>query len=125
MAAAALRVQGGARLRADLKRAGVAVEDLKAAHKKVAELVRDEAVRDAPRRSGRLAADVRPAGTQREAVVRLGRKSVPYAGPIHWGWKKRNIAAQPFVWAAAQSTETRWTRTYLDALETIIDAIGD
>lgn len=122
-AAPALRVDGARQLRASLKRAGISVQDLKDAHKAAADIVKAEAEPRAPRRTGRLAASVRASGTQSAAVVRAGRKAVPYAGPIHWGWPARNIAANPWIFEAAQRTESTWTRTYLAAVEQIIDTI--
>jgi hypothetical protein len=126
MAAPALSVEGGRQLRASLKRAGVDVQDLKAAHKQVADQVRSDALPVAPRRTGRLAASLRSSGTQREALVRAGRKAVPYGGPIHWGWPSRHIAAQPFIYDTAQRTEPTWASTYMAALEAIVQSIeGD
>jgi hypothetical protein len=119
----ALRVDGARQLRAALKRAGVDVQDLKAAHLAVAKLVKASADPRAPRRTGRLAGTTKAYGTQAGARVQAGRKAVPYAGPIHWGWPRRNIRPQPWLWDAAQRTEPAWSREYLAALETIIDTI--
>jgi len=119
----ALQVDGARQLRASLRRAGLSVQDLKDAHRAVAETVKAEAAPRAPRRTGRLAASVRASGTQSAAIVRAGKKAVPYAGPIHWGWPARNITAQPWLAETAQRTEHKWTATYLDALEHIIDTI--
>jgi len=49
--------------------------------------------------------------------VQAGRASVPYAGPIHWGWPARNIEPQPFLTDAAVATEPRWTAQYLEDVE--------
>jgi hypothetical protein len=73
--------------------------------------------------TGRLAGSERPAGTASAAIVRAGFASTPYAGPIHWGWPKRHIKAQPWIYDAATSTESQWTATYMAALEHIIDTI--
>ena len=35
--------------------------------------------------------------TKRQAVVTAGRASVPYAGPINYGWPARNIAPSHFM----------------------------
>lgn len=123
MAAPALQVQGARQLRASLKAAGLSVQDLKDAHAAVAEQVARDSAATVPRRTGRLAASVRPSGTQTAAIVRAGRKAVPYAGPIHWGWPKRNIKAQPWLADTAARTQNTWEATYLAALEHIIDRI--
>jgi len=126
-----IQADGAKQLRRSLKQAGLDVSDLKAAHKAVAELIASRSAPNAPRRSGALAASVRPAGTAREAVVRAGRARVPYAGPVHWGWKRpagpgrraQNIPAQPWLYAAARANEDPALDLYLRALERIIDTI--
>jgi hypothetical protein len=118
-----VEVEGARQLRASLKRAGVGLDDLKAAHAEVAKMVADRATRDAPVRTGRLAASVRPSGTQREALVRAGRASVPYAGVIHWGWPSRGIPARPFIADAAEELRDSWEATYLRHVNDILDTI--
>jgi hypothetical protein len=119
----AVEVEGLRTLRRTLKAAGLSVQDLKDAHADVAALVVRAAAPNAPRRTGALAASTRGSGTQGAAVVRAGRASVPYAGPIHWGWPSRHIAAQPWLWNAAVNSREQWVGTYLHALEQIIDKI--
>lgn len=119
----AIEVEGAARLRRTLKRAGVGVQDLKDAHKKVAELVAEHSAPIAPRRTGRLAGTTRASGTATAAIVRAGRKSVPYAGPIHWGWKARGIKAQPWISQAAEKEFDPAQTIYLQALEAIIATV--
>lgn len=116
----ALRVDGARQLRAALRKAGVSVEDLKEAHRQVAALVLLEARGEAPVRSGALRDSGRSSGTQSAAVVRYGGARTPYANPVHWGWPKRNWAAQPWAAEAAERTEPSWSRTYLSAIEEII-----
>jgi hypothetical protein len=123
MPAPALEVEGARKLRASLKAAGVGVQDLKDAHKAVADQVARDARPVTPRRSGRLAASVRTSGTQTAAIIRAGKKAVPYAGPIHWGWPSRGIAPQPWLADTAAATQGTWENTYMQALERIIDTI--
>lgn len=123
MAGPSLQVDGARKLRATLKQAGIDVQDLKDAHRAVADLVDREAEPHAPRRSGRLVRTERAAGTQSAAIVRVGRASVPYAGPIHWGWPARHIKPNPWIADAAERSETTWTGTYLHAIETIVNSI--
>jgi hypothetical protein len=118
-----LRVDGAKQLRASLKAAGVKLDDLKAAHLAVAQLVHRAAQPQAPVRTGRLAASERPAGTQSAAIVRAGSKAVPYAGPIHWGWPKKHIVAQPWIYEAAGRTEVAWLGQYLHAIEAVIATV--
>lgn len=95
----------------------------KAIHKKVAEPVARAAEPRAPSRSGRLAASIRAQGTQREGRVAAGKASVPYAGPIHWGWPARNIKAQPFLTDALASEENTVVDIYMIETDRLIDRV--
>ena len=84
-----------------------AVDELKRAHLEAAKIVEGEAKRIVPRHgstsvisgtpywrtpphaSGNMANTIRSAGQRRGGYVRAGRKSVPYAGPVHFGWPSR------------------------------------
>ena len=116
-----IRVEGARRLRATMKRAGIDLQELKDAHREAADVV--VGATRAPSRTGRLAGTVRPGATKTMAIVRAGYASVPYAGPIHWGWPKRNIRAQPFLSDAAQSSEPTWVQAYEREVNEIIDKI--
>jgi len=120
--AGTVRVDGARRLRSTLRRAGVDVADLRAVHAAVVAVV-VPAVRP-PIRSGRLAGTVRGSGTTTSAIVRAGYASVPYAGPIHWGWPSRGIAAQPFLTDAAQATEPAWIGVYWSHVERTIESVS-
>lgn len=100
-----LRVEGLNAAVRDLQRFGLEVEDLKAAFSKVAAEGARVAARHAPRRSGRLAGDVRGNRAKSKAVVTAGRAAVPYAGPINYGWRARNIAASGFMQKADEEMQ--------------------
>lgn len=99
-------------LRRTLRAAGRDLADIKAAHRAAGNVVRGRATGTAPRRTGRLAGTIRVGATATSAYVRAGRASVPYAGPIHWGWPRRGIAPQPWLSEAATDTETVWIYFY-------------
>lgn len=122
-ATAGIQVQGAKELRATLKRAGEDLGDLKAAHAEAAQLVTGVSRARAPKRSGRLASNVRGSGAATAATIRVGGASVPYAGPIHYGWPAHNIEPQPFITEAAQSTEPAWVALYDRAVEKILDRV--
>lgn len=126
-----VRVDGARRLRSTLKKAGIDVrDDMKKAHKDAASVVSRRAAHLAPvspgsprHKPGQLKASIRPAGTQTAAIVRAGKKRVPYAGPIQWGWHKRNIKPTFFLTRAAHETEPEWLKSYEKKFNTILDSI--
>lgn len=124
MADVSIRVEGLGRLRRDLRRLGGDVDDLKDANAAAARLVAAEAARRAPRVSGKLAGTLRGNRAAGKATVAAGRASVPYAGPIHWGWAARGIEANPFVVDAAQATESTWLPLYDANLQDLTDRIN-
>lgn len=117
-----VRVEGARELRATMRKAGLDMSDLKAAHKAAAGIVVSGA--RPPYRSGALSRSTRTGATQTRASVMAGRaRTVPYANPIHWGWFSRHIKATPWLSIAAQQTEPLWTETYRAAVAAIIDKI--
>lgn len=128
MVYAGLKLEGGRNLRRTLREAGSDLTELKAANAQAASIVAGRAQSWAPVASGRLAATVRSSGTKTAGIVRAGnnRKSasgVPYAAPIHWGWKARNIRANPFMSYSAQSTEPTWLALYESLVNTALSKI--
>lgn len=115
-------VEGGRQLRQTLKQADEQLADLKRAHAEAAQIAAEASAQLAPRRSGKLAATIRSSGTKTAGIIRAGRKSVPYAAPIHWGWNTRpsarrgwrggTIDANPFLSTGAKDSEGRWIRVY-------------
>jgi len=100
--AARIQVEGGRELRRALRQTETGIADLKEVNQQVGELVaRTARTQTVPRISGTLAGSVRSARQAAGAVVRAGRARVPYAGPIHFGWEKRGIRPQPFLYEAA------------------------
>ena len=86
-----------------------AVDELKIAHRKSAEIVETAARPKVPVRSGNtsqisgkpywpgrrdtkpgsLKGTLRSGASARAGVVRIGKKLVPYAGAVHYGWETR------------------------------------
>ncbi len=121
-----VEVSGARKLRRSLRRAGLDMTELRAVNQRVGAVVVNRATRTAPERTGLLASTIRAGAAQTNAAIRAGRARVPYAGPIHWGWPARGIAAQPWLSEAAQDTETQWVQLYLAELERLVNTIqGD
>lgn len=105
-----VRVSGLRRLIAELEGLGLDVQDLKGAMAAVAAEGARYAAGFAPRRSGALAQSVRGNRGKNRAVVAAGRAAVRYAGPINYGWPKRNIAASGFMQKADMKMRPRALR---------------
>lgn len=90
-----------------------------------------------PVRSGRLKATLRPVNALNYAAARAGIGSVPYAGPIHWGWARvgarhkgklrpggprsfRNVPPQPFFKDALGYTYEEIMENYVRNMDAII-----
>ncbi len=119
-----VQIEGMKRLRRELKRAGVDLADLREVNMSAARTVSSAAKPMAPHQSGTLAGSVRPGASRTAGVVRAGGARVPYAGPIHWGWPRRNIRAQPFLADAAKATEPAWVETYFRELDRVLSNIA-
>jgi len=73
------------------------IEDLDDAFTRIADLAARTASSAAPRRTGRLAGTVRGIASKNKATVTAGSATVGYAGPINYGWPRRNIRATHFM----------------------------
>ncbi|PZE84157.1 HK97 gp10 family phage protein [Curtobacterium sp. MCBD17_032] len=123
MADSLVQVDGARQLRASLRRAGDDLTDLKAAHKHAAQIAANASADLAPRRTGRLQQTIRASGTKTAGIIRAGTARVPYAAPIHWGWSRRHITAQPFLSDGARDSEGRWLPVYTDYVQHTLDSI--
>lgn len=96
-ASGGVRVDGLTKAVRQLKALGLEIDDLKAAFAAIAAEGASAVQRFTPRKSGRLGDNVRGNRAQSKAVVRAGGSAVPYAGPINYGWKSRNIEPAHFM----------------------------
>lgn len=115
-----VKVEGLSKVRRDLKKLAKDVDygdQFLAVNKTLADAVAGESKNYVPVRSGALQAAIRGAASAKSARVKVGGKlskeargvlggygagkgSVPYAGPIHFGWPARFIKPQPFIYDA-------------------------
>lgn len=117
-----VEVPGIKRLAAALEDSAEGLADLTAANAAAAKIVEEYAVGMCPiSETGSLLASIRSSGTKIAGYVRAGRKSTPYAQPVHWGWRERGFPEQRFLSQAAWDRENRWGAEYERALETIVD----
>jgi len=114
-------LEGEQAVKAALKETATGLDDLKRANQDAGQVVLAAGRGRAPRRSGRLAASGQAVPKEKAATVTF---SVPYANPIHWGWRARNIRPQPFAWSAAEATQPLWLRRYEDNIQQLIKGAG-
>lgn len=121
---AGFKVQGLSQVVRDLKALGLDVDDLKGAFSKIAAEGAEKAAAHAPRRSGRLAGSLRGNRAQSKAVVTAGGASVPYAGPINYGWPARGITGSGFMQRADEEMQPRALAMLEDEINRRIKARG-
>jgi hypothetical protein len=114
-------IEGEQDVRQALRKVEAELNDLKQANQDASQIVLAAARGRAPRRSGALAASGRATPQDRQASVSF---SVPYANPIHWGWRARNIKPQPFAISAAEATQPVWLRKYEVNIVRILREVG-
>lgn len=119
-----IKVTGARELRKALKAVENGTADLKEVHGDAAELVEQRAHQLVPRRSGRLDASLRSTGQAGAGVVRAGRQTVPYAGPIHFGWPGHNIEPQPFLYDAVDDRRDEVLDLYRQRVDKLIKDNG-
>jgi hypothetical protein len=122
-----VRVEGAARLRSTLKKAGADMKELTALNRAAAEIVAARAKALAPvgdPKNGHISSTIRAGATQRQGIVRVGDKKRPYAHVIHWGWASRGIEPNPWVSLAAQQTEPVWVDLYWTGLLKVINNVS-
>jgi hypothetical protein len=98
--------------RAKLQQMGIELTDFKTINRLIAENVMGEAKGRAPVDDGTLRGDIRGGASKTRAYVSVGRKKIPYAGPIHFGWPARNIEAQPFLYEAMDARADEVQKVY-------------
>ena len=97
---------------------------IKAANKEGAQIVATEAKVLVPKRTGRLGKSIRPNASVKRGVVAAGRASLPYAGPIHFGWAKHNIKPQPFIYDALDKRQGEVFDAYTKQVEQIVESFN-
>lgn len=120
-----IKVQGLNGLIRGLKRAEAEdlLDKLKESNAEAARIVKDTAYPNVPVRSGNLAASLRSSATARAGVVRIGKAKVPYAGPIHFGWHRKHIAPNPFLYEAMDARIDEVTTAYWERVEKLLEGI--
>lgn len=120
---ATVEIRGAATLAATLKRAGVDIGELKEANALASSIAAAYVAGSAPRLTGALAFSVRGSARARGASVLSGTSSVPYAGPINYGWPARNINASNFMIGGVRASEGEWVAAYQADIQKVCDGV--
>ena len=119
-----VQVEGAAQLRLALLKARGNLNDLKDVHQDAANKVRGEAKARVPVVTGNLGGSIGAFATGQRGFVTAGHvPTVPYAGPIHFGWPKRNIEPQPFLYEALDARRTEVEKLYVRRVDEIVRQI--
>lgn len=98
---AGVEVEGAPELRRALRKLDGRLDDLTDVNRDAVRTVEAEAESIVPVLSGALRESIRSSASRSGgAVIAGGGRLVPYAGPIHFGWRIRNIEPQPFLYDA-------------------------
>ncbi len=119
-----VQVTGAKELRAALKHMGADLKDLTRTNKAAAQPVAERAREIAPNVSGRLSGSTRATATRTQGLVAAGGSAVPYAGPIHFGWRARNISPQPFLYDALDQRKDEVVRVYEERVGELVIRVG-
>jgi len=84
--------------------------------RKVPDIMLAAAQARTPVRTGRL----RSSGIVLDGAIEF---PVPYAAPIHWGWRAHNIQPNPFLTQGIAASQDRWSAAYEDSLQVGLDRV--
>lgn len=93
-----------------------AKNEFKEVGEKVGKFVAEQAREEVPVLSGALRGSIRSVVTGRGAKIRAGSKRIPYAGPIHFGWRSHNIRPNQFLYRAVDKNVDRAVDLYLEEI---------
>ena len=123
--AEAIKVVGLAEVQRALKQMEVPGKEISQAGFDAAKLVADYAkARTVPVKTGATRNAIRPAKLQRGAVIRVKGTQIPYANPIHFGWFKRHILPNPYLYKALDVRIDEVYSAYFKQLSKLIDQVA-
>lgn len=119
-----IAVEGLRGLNRDLLNVGVEIEDLKDVYGEIARVGAETAADFAPAQSHALEQTIRGNRAKGKAVITAGRARVPYAGPINYGWPKRNIEGAQFLAKADKVMEEKAPQMLEDGITAVLGRNG-
>lgn len=118
-----IEIHGDAAVVAAFRKLGLDSGDLQDVFGRIATDVAGDARSLAPKRSGALAGSVKPGRRKLAATITAGG-SVPYAGPINFGWASRNIRPSLFMQRAADTKADASAEQIAAEMQRLIDQHG-
>jgi hypothetical protein len=116
----AVRIRGATELRRALGHMDDGVKDFTQIGRDAADIVAVFARGITPRMDGTLRQSIRTRASKTRSSVAAGRKSVPYAGVIHFGWPRHNIEPQPFLYDALDRRSDEVIKLYEDRVTDLV-----
>jgi hypothetical protein len=123
-----IKVEGLKETIKDLQALGVEKQAFVDINYEAAQILMSAASPLIPVRTGKLAGTMRASKTVQYAQVSLGRASVPYAPPIHYGWFydrnnfiKKNIKPNPFLAKALSQNYEEIIKRYNESVQKVLD----
>ena len=119
-----MRIEGFNKTVRALNRAGAETQDMKDLRHSLGSLVVKTARPLTPHKTGRLAGSIRAGRGKTKAVVTAGRKSIPYAGVIHYGWPAHHIKPSMFLVKALEVKNEEIVRNLIKGIGEICTKLG-
>ena len=107
-----------------MKHMGADLKDYTAVNKRAAEMVAEGARQRVPVLTGDLKGSIKARATKTRGYVKAGGKGIPYAGPIHFGWPRHNISANPFIFDALDDRKSDVIEAYEGYIEALVEKVG-
>ena len=117
---AAIEVKGLKELNRALLNVGDDLSDLKNANEALGKIVADRAAALVPVRTGKLKKTIKAVRSDKKVRIAAGSASVRYAPIIEFGWGKRNIRPQSYLYKAAGQLREEIKTKFEDNIKELI-----
>lgn len=106
----------------ELRKMGIDAQDLKSATNAASAVVLPAAIAATPVKTGKLQQTVKASKSPNKVVITAGNSvSVPYANPIHFGWRRKKIVGNPWLLQVRDSYGDEVANTYINELQKLIN----
>lgn len=119
MTGASVRLAGLDSTIRDLRAVGVQTRDITSLLRKALRPTYTQARALVPYGTGTLRRSIKLRASNNWAYISA---TAPYAGPIHYGWPRKNISPNMFLRTPAKDNETQITQTITDGITQMLQA---